>query len=57
MIVAMKPPRQMPRSQVMFMAVLILLAALVVLLWFNDPAHRPSGKSRVDWPSVSPAKP
>ncbi len=53
----MKPRRPMPRSQLMIMAVLIALAMLVVLLWFNDPDHRPDGKSRVDWPEPTPAKP
>jgi hypothetical protein len=54
---AMKTPRPMSRSQLMFLTVLVLLAVLGVLLWFNDPAHQPSGRSRVDWPSAAPAKP
>ena len=40
-----------------FVVVLILLAALVAVLWFADPAHQPQGESRVDWPTAQPAKP
>ena len=40
-----------------FVVALIILAALVVILWFMDPAHRPHGESRVDWPPAQPAKP
>jgi hypothetical protein len=53
----MRTRRPMPRAQVMFMAVLILLSLLAVILWFKDPAHRYSGKSRVGWPPAAPAKP
>jgi len=45
----MKSPRQMPREQLMFAAVLILLSLLTVLLWLNDPNRR-VGQSRIDWP-------
>jgi hypothetical protein len=54
---AMSARRPLPRDQLMFTAVLILLTLFAVLLWFKDPAHRYSGKSRVDWPPVAPAKP
>jgi hypothetical protein len=37
-----------------YAVVLIVLAVLVTVLWFADPAHRPAGESRVDWPP--PAK-
>ena len=53
----MRTRRPMPRHQVMFMAVMILLCLLAVILWFKDPAHRYSGQSRVGWPPASPAKP
>jgi hypothetical protein len=54
---AMKARHPMPRDQVMFMAVLILLSLLAIILWFKDPAHRYSGESRVGWPPAAPAKP
>ena len=53
----MKAPRPMSRDQLMFMAVLVLLAVLATLLWFQDPAHRYAGKSRVDWPPPVQPKP
>ena len=37
-----------------YAVVLVFLATLVAVLWFADPAHRPAGESRVDWPP--PAK-
>ncbi len=53
----MKARRPLPRSQRMIAIVMILLALLFVLLWFNDPAHQPTGGSRIGWPEPSPAKP
>ncbi len=53
----MKPRPPMPRDQVVFMVVLILLALLVILLWFMDPAHQYTGPSRVGWPPAPSAKP
>ena len=53
----MKARRPMPRDQVAFMVVLILLSALIVLLWFMDPSHQPSGGSRIPWPPAPTAKP
>jgi hypothetical protein len=53
----MKPRPPMPRDQLVFMAVLILLTLLVILLWFADPAHQYSGQSRVGWPPASSPKP
>jgi hypothetical protein len=41
----------------MFATFLILLALIVVILWFKDPAHRYSGESRVGWPPASSTKP
>ena len=53
----MKPRRPLPRHQLMSTAVLCLLALLTVLLWFADPTHRTSGRSRIDWPALGAAKP
>jgi type II secretory pathway component PulM len=53
----MKARQRLPRNQVMAMAVFVLLAALVLVLWFMDPAHRTSGESRIDWPPASSTKP
>lgn len=47
----------MPREQLMFAAVLILLSLLAVLLWLNDPNRRTDGKSRVGWPAPATTKP
>jgi hypothetical protein len=47
----------MPRDQVAFMVVLILLSTLAAVLWFMDPSHQPSGRSRIPWPPAQPAKP
>lgn len=56
-LAAMPPRRQLPREQLLFTFVLALLAFLAAVLWFKDPAHRYSSKSRVDWPPPPPAKP
>lgn len=53
----MKARRPVSGDQVMFAAFLILLAFIVVILWFKDPAHRYSGESRVGWPPASSTKP
>jgi len=53
----MKTRRRLPRNQIMAMSVFVLLAALVIILWFLDPAHRTSGESRVGWPAPSSTKP
>jgi hypothetical protein len=53
----MKARRPMPRDQVAFMIVLILLSVLTIVLWFMDPSHQPSGHSRIDWPPAQPGKP
>jgi len=53
----MKSRHPVPRHQVVSVAVLILLAVLTAVLWFADPAHRPSGGSRIGWPSPGAAKP
>ena len=53
----MKTRRPLPRPQLMFTAVLFLLALLAAILWFADPSHRPTGGSRIHWPPPSPAKP
>jgi hypothetical protein len=54
---AVKPPKSVPQNQVVALAVLHLLTLLTIILWFQDPAHRYSGNSRVSWPPASPAKP
>jgi hypothetical protein len=54
---AMKARRPLSRYQLMFAAVLILLSLLAILLWFKDPAHQYSGKSRVGWPPAAQPKP
>lgn len=53
----MKPRPPLPRQQKISMAVLILLALIGAALWFADPAHRPSGRSRIDWPPPGATKP
>ena len=53
----MKTSRPMPREQLLFAVVLILLSVLAVLLWLNDPNRPPPGKSRVGWPAPVQAKP
>jgi hypothetical protein len=53
----MKALKQMPRHQIMYMIVLILLSILAAVLWFSDPAHRPDGQSRINWPPASTTKP
>ena len=40
-----------------FLVILIVLAVVVVVLWFADPSHRPHGQSRVDWPGQNEVKP
>lgn len=50
-----KPP--LSRDQMMLSVVLILLGALALWLWLNDPNRPPPGKSRVDWPSPKEVKP
>jgi hypothetical protein len=52
---ALKARRPLPREQLRFTAMLILLSILAVLLWFKDPEHQYSGHSRVGWPP--PAQP
>lgn len=53
-----RPPRAPGRRDVVFVIVLLGLLALAAVLWFADPAHQPTGKSRVDWPvPATPAKP
>jgi hypothetical protein len=47
----------MPRDQLLFMAVLILLAILMVILWMKDPSHQTSGESRAEWPPAETQKP
>jgi len=53
----MKPRPPIARDQLMFTAVLVLLAILAIILWFKDPAHRYSGGSRVGWPPPAQTKP
>lgn len=53
----MKAHRPMPRDQVTFMVVFILLSALTIVLWCMDPSHQPTGGSRIPWPIAQPAKP
>jgi hypothetical protein len=53
----MKPRRSVSGDQVIFAVFLSVLAFLVIILWFKDPAHRYSGESRVGWPPVSSTKP
>lgn len=33
-----------------FAILLVILAILLVILWFADPAHQPHGESRGEWP-------
>jgi hypothetical protein len=54
---AMKARQPMSRDQLMFTVVFILLAVLTILLWFQDPVHRYTGKSRIDWPPPVQPKP
>ena len=67
-LIAMKtnelpPPREVPKppdalgKDAGFVVVLVILAALVAILWFADPAHQQAGASRVDWPAAQAAKP
>jgi len=57
------PPRDEPKppdplgKDALFVVVLVILAVLVAILWFADPAHQSSGDSRVDWPAAQPVKP
>ncbi len=51
----MRRSRPMPRNQVTFLVILLLLAGLGVVFWFADPNHRRAGPSRVEWPA--PGKP
>ena len=46
-----------PGKDITVLIVLIILAVLVAVLWFADPAHQPHGESRVEWPPAQPAKP
>ena len=49
--------RQQSTGQRLFGSVLILLAALGLILLFKDLSQRLPGKSRIDWPPASSAKP
>ena len=40
-----------------FVILLVILAVLVVILWFVDPAHQPHGESRLEWPPPASTKP
>ncbi len=53
----MEPPPPEPASQRLVAAVLILLSALAVIALLKDLARRPAGKSRIDWPAPTTAKP
>ncbi len=53
----MKARHSVSRDNMVFTAVLILLATLVIILWFKDPAHRYTGESRVGWPPPPHGKP
>ena len=53
----MKAPPQKSTGQLLFGSVLILLATLGLILLFKDLSRRPPGKSRIDWPPASSAKP
>ena len=54
---SMKTRHPVSSDQVMFVALLVVLALIAVIFWFKDPAHRYSGESRVGWPPPAPAKP
>lgn len=53
----MKTLRRLPREHVVFMAFLLLLAALAAYFWLKDPSHEPAGKSRIEWPPAVSTKP
>ncbi len=54
---AMKRRHSVSRDNWIAAITLFLLAFLGLFLWFQDPAHRPSGESRVNWPVSASAKP
>ena len=41
------------RSHRFYLVILLALALAAVVLWFADPAHRPTGGSRIPWPTWS----
>ncbi len=47
----MKPSRE----HIIFGVVLLVLVLATVVLWFMDPAHRPTGGSRIFWPGPAPS--
>jgi len=53
----MTASRQKTTGQLLYGTVLFLLAALGLILLFKDLSRRPPGKSRIDWPPASSAKP
>jgi hypothetical protein len=55
----MRPIRQplRPGKDVLFLAILIALGALVIGLWLADASHKADEKSRVPWPDGQSGKP
>jgi hypothetical protein len=53
----MKFFRPLSRDQWTIAIVLLLLALLGLFMMTQDPRFLPTGKSRVDWPPPTPAKP
>jgi hypothetical protein len=51
-----EPPLKPIGKDKLFMAVLLILAAMAFYYWLVDPSHQRDGKSRVDWPPAK-AKP
>jgi hypothetical protein len=51
------PPPEPRRKDFTILVVLLILGVLTAILWFADPAHQWPGRSRVDWPPATPAKP
>jgi hypothetical protein len=53
----MQPPLPEPASQRLIGAVLLLLAALGVILLFQDLNRHPRGASRIAWPAPTTVRP
>lgn len=54
---SLSPPPPEPASQRLVGAVLLLLAALGVILLFQDLNRHPRGPSRIAWPDPSTVRP
>ncbi len=48
-----RPTLVFRRSHRIYLAILLALTLAAVVLWIADPDHRPTGGSRIPWPTWS----